>query len=316
MTPTPCRSTGSPATWTVPRTPTSTRTRRLLPRRTGSRATRPRRMRWTLFAANVKSQVMDLLWNPETKLIEHLSRVVASTFRGRRSTTTTRSQSGSCRSPVTTTTTTTTSALRLFADDAEYPIFPFYTANQADKAEAAAGGDPGSNNFSVINSTVTVPSCSRGCCATTRLPRSTPSGTRSSSTGTRGALPEAATTACPTQNEFWADGSADPQSIGYRSWIHHTILGATQLHDDRGRDRPPPAQRRRRSSSTRSTSGGTTSRRTTSATATATSPSPGTSRRHRPLRRGRARRVLGVPRRRARVLGRRPRTRRLRPQHR
>ena len=30
-------------------------------------------------------------------------------------------------------------ALRLFADDSEYPIFPFYTANQADQAEAAAG---------------------------------------------------------------------------------------------------------------------------------------------------------------------------------
>ena len=33
----------------------------------------------------------------------------------------------------------------------------------------------------------------------------------------------------PDQNEFWADGSADPQSIGYRSWIHHTILGATNF---------------------------------------------------------------------------------------
>ena len=33
----------------------------------------------------------------------------------------------------------------------------------------------------------------------------------------------------PDQNEFWADGDADPQSIGYRSWIHHTILGATNF---------------------------------------------------------------------------------------
>src|SRR6185295_2721288 len=31
-------------------------------------------------------------------------------------------------------------ALRLFADPAEYPIFPFYTANQKDKAAAAAAG--------------------------------------------------------------------------------------------------------------------------------------------------------------------------------
>ena len=45
-------------------------------------------------------------------------------------------------------------ALRLFDDPAEYPIFPFYTANQVDKAAAAAQGNPGSNNFSTINSTV------------------------------------------------------------------------------------------------------------------------------------------------------------------
>src|SRR6185312_12667097 len=40
-------------------------------------------------------------------------------------------------------------ALRLFADPAEYPVFPFYTANQRDKAAAGTG----SNNFSTINST-------------------------------------------------------------------------------------------------------------------------------------------------------------------
>ena len=51
-------------------------------------------------------------------------------------------------------TTTYKQALRLFDDPAEYPIFPFYTANQADKAAAAAAGNPGSNNFSTINSTV------------------------------------------------------------------------------------------------------------------------------------------------------------------
>lgn len=33
----------------------------------------------------------------------------------------------------------------------------------------------------------------------------------------------------PDQNEFWANGSADPQKIDYRSWIHHTILGATNF---------------------------------------------------------------------------------------
>ncbi|MFT4198227.1 MAG: carbohydrate-binding protein, partial [Pseudoxanthomonas sp.] len=42
-------------------------------------------------------------------------------------------------------------ALRLFGDRDQYPIFPFYTANQAD---LQARGAQGSNNFSVINSTV------------------------------------------------------------------------------------------------------------------------------------------------------------------
>src|SRR5699024_767072 len=43
-------------------------------------------------------------------------------------------------------------ALRLWKYYDEYPVFPFYTANQQD---AAARGEGGSNNFSVINSTVT-----------------------------------------------------------------------------------------------------------------------------------------------------------------
>jgi hypothetical protein len=41
-------------------------------------------------------------------------------------------------------------ALRYYADRREFPIMPFYTANQRDKAEAATG----SNNFSNINSTL------------------------------------------------------------------------------------------------------------------------------------------------------------------
>ncbi len=45
-------------------------------------------------------------------------------------------------------------ALRLYDDPAQYPVFPFYTANQVDKKAAADAGEPGSNNFSTINSTV------------------------------------------------------------------------------------------------------------------------------------------------------------------
>ena len=42
-------------------------------------------------------------------------------------------------------------ALRYYADAKEFPIMPFYTANQADQAEAGSGG---TNNFSNINSTL------------------------------------------------------------------------------------------------------------------------------------------------------------------
>jgi hypothetical protein len=45
-------------------------------------------------------------------------------------------------------------ALRYYADKAEFPIMPAYTANQADKAAAVAHGSTGTNNFSNINSTL------------------------------------------------------------------------------------------------------------------------------------------------------------------
>ena len=117
-------------------------------------------------------------------------------------------------------------ALRLFADDSEYPIFPFYTANQADQAEY---GGPGSNNFSVINSTVTFRMLSR-------VLRDYPTDAIDAEWYKKllywnawAHYQNGGDNRLPDQNEFWADGSADPQSIGYRSWIHHTILGATNF---------------------------------------------------------------------------------------
>ncbi len=47
-----------------------------------------------------------------------------------------------------------TQALRFYANSADYPIFPEYTADQADKAAATAFGQPGTNNFSNINATI------------------------------------------------------------------------------------------------------------------------------------------------------------------
>ncbi|MEJ5943776.1 Ig-like domain-containing protein [Pseudokineococcus basanitobsidens] len=123
-----------------------------------------------------------------------------------------------------------TEALRLWQDADEFPIFPFYTANQADAAERGSGG---SNNFSVINSTVTF--------------RMLSSVLRDYPTDYLGAEDYKkllywnawahyidGDNRLPDQNEFWAEGSAntswgEEQDVGYRSWIHHTILGATNF---------------------------------------------------------------------------------------
>ncbi|GAB2879503.1 Ig-like domain-containing protein [Streptomyces mayteni] len=117
-------------------------------------------------------------------------------------------------------------ALRLWEDADEYPVFPFFTANQADKREAAQQGHPGSNNFSVINSTVTFRFLAS-------VLRNYPSEYIDEDWYARLLSWNAwahyidGDNNWPDQNEFWADGSADPQDIGYRSWIHHTILGTT-----------------------------------------------------------------------------------------
>jgi hypothetical protein len=57
-------------------------------------------------------------------------------------------------------------ALRLFADPAEYPIFPFYTANQATRPRRPRPASPAATTSRTINSTCSS-GCSRRCCATT-----------------------------------------------------------------------------------------------------------------------------------------------------
>jgi hypothetical protein len=115
-------------------------------------------------------------------------------------------------------------ALRLFADPAEYPVFPFYTANQKDKAAAAAAGSPGSNNFSTINSTVQFRLLSS-------VLRNYPSSYLSSDDYKKllywnaWAQYVGGNTQWPDANEFWADWNGS--SINYRSWIHHNILGSS-----------------------------------------------------------------------------------------
>lgn len=118
-------------------------------------------------------------------------------------------------------------ALRLFADADQYPVFPFYTANQVDQADY---GGPGSNNFSVINSTVWFRMLSS-------VLRDYPSDYVTAEQYKQLLYWNAwahyqgdGDNRLPNQNEFWSNGSAaDGGSIGYRSWIHHTVLGATNF---------------------------------------------------------------------------------------
>ncbi|MET0418100.1 MAG: discoidin domain-containing protein, partial [Actinoplanes sp.] len=115
-------------------------------------------------------------------------------------------------------------ALRLFADPAEYPIFPFFTANQKDKAAAAAAGQPGSNNFSTINSTVQFRLYSS-------VLRNYPNQWMSAEDYKKllywntWAQYVGGNTQWPDANEFWADYGSGV--INYRSWIHHNILGSS-----------------------------------------------------------------------------------------
>ncbi|WP_285136746.1 Ig-like domain-containing protein [Microbacterium sp. lyk4-40-TSB-66] len=182
------------------------------------------------FAQNIKTQVMDVLWNPDRKLIEHAMANNGEHVPWKEINNYYPFSVGLVPKPgdadykddyV--------EALRLFADDKQYPIFPFYTANQADQAAYNATGGQGSNNFSVINSTVTFRMLSK-------VLRDYPTDAIDAEWYKKllywnawSHYQNGGDNRLPDQNEFWANGSADPQKIDYRSWIHHTILGATNF---------------------------------------------------------------------------------------
>ncbi|NUP83879.1 MAG: hypothetical protein HOV96_40770 [Nonomuraea sp.] len=111
-------------------------------------------------------------------------------------------------------------ALRLFDDPAQYPIFPFYTANQADKAASGTG----SNNFSTINSTVQFRLISS---VLRNYPNEWIDATWYKKLLYWNAWAQyvGGNTQWPDANEFWADWNGS--SIAYRSWIHHNILGSS-----------------------------------------------------------------------------------------
>jgi hypothetical protein len=117
-------------------------------------------------------------------------------------------------------------ALRLFDEPAQYPIFPFFTANQVDKAAAAAAGSPGSNNFSTINSTVQFRLYSS-------VLRNYPNQWMSADNYKQLLYWNAwaqyigGNTQWPDANEFWFNWNASTRTINGRSGIHHNILGSS-----------------------------------------------------------------------------------------
>lgn len=132
-------------------------------------------------------------------------------------------------------------ALRLFADADEFPIFPFFTANQADKK---ALNFPGSNNFAIINATPLLQIYSAGIRDYNANDNEyiTNESFKKLLYWVAFAHYQGGDTAYPDQNEFWnmdnntsgtdipsknKDASENGGKITYRSWIHHTQLGTT-----------------------------------------------------------------------------------------
>jgi hypothetical protein len=115
-------------------------------------------------------------------------------------------------------------ALRFYADRAQMPIMPSYTANQADKAAAVAAGRGGSNNFSNINSTLHAQLFASAM-------RNYPSAYVTADMYRK--LIEWQTwteyingdNRLPDNNEYWFNYNPSTGAMG-RSGIHHNILGA------------------------------------------------------------------------------------------
>ncbi|MEU4223450.1 discoidin domain-containing protein [Nonomuraea sp. NPDC026600] len=166
-------------------------------------------------ATQIQNAIVNVLWNPSRQLFEHRLKSTNEWVPWKEINNYYPFAVGAIPN-----TATYKQALRLFDDPAQYPIFPFYTANQADKAASGTG----SNNFSTINSTVQF-----------RLLSSVLRNYSNSwidATWYKKLLYWNAwaqyvngNTQWPDANEFWADWNGS--AITYRSWIHHNILGSS-----------------------------------------------------------------------------------------
>ena len=115
-------------------------------------------------------------------------------------------------------------ALRYYADKAQFPLMPAYTANQADKAEAAAHGSTGSNNFSNINSTLQARLFSK---ALRDYPSQyiTPDSYRKLIEWLSWNEYINGDNRFPDNNEYFFNWNPTTQTLG-RSGIHHDVLGS------------------------------------------------------------------------------------------
>jgi hypothetical protein len=115
-------------------------------------------------------------------------------------------------------------ALRYYADKAQFPIMPVYTANQADKAEAAAHGSTGSNNFSNINATLQARLYSN---ALRNYPSQyiTPDMYRKMIEWLSWNEYIGGDNRFPDNNEYFFNWDPNTQTLG-RSGIHHDVLGS------------------------------------------------------------------------------------------
>lgn len=170
-------------------------------------------------AGQIKDAIVNVLWNPNRQLFEHRLKSTNEWVPWKEINNYYPFSVGAVPN-----TATYKQALRLYDDPAQYPVFPFYTANQVDKKAAADAGEPGSNNFSTINSTVQFRLYSS-------VLRNYPNSWMNAQDYKKllywnaWAQYVGGNTQWPDANEFWADWNGS--SIDYRSWIHHNILGSS-----------------------------------------------------------------------------------------
>ncbi|MEU4407909.1 discoidin domain-containing protein [Streptosporangium sp. NPDC023963] len=170
-------------------------------------------------ATQIQNAIVNVLWNPNRQLFEHRLKSTNEWVPWKEINNYYPFAVGAIPN-----TATYRQALRLYDSPAQYPIFPFYTANQVDKAAAAAAGNPGSNNFSTINSTVQFRLYSS-------VLRNYPNEWMNATDYKKllywntWAQYVNGNTSWPDANEFWADWNGS--SVNYRSWIHHNILGSS-----------------------------------------------------------------------------------------